>query len=87
MQVEHRFRARCRCSGNVFLPSRLTALAGFTELQLVGTALPDLPAWLAQLPALRWIALHPVSSAAHPHRRHPPGQIYLQTKMSNHHAM
>ena len=37
----------------MFLPSRLTALAGFTELQLVGTALPDLPGWLAQLPDLR----------------------------------
>ncbi len=54
----------CRCSGNVFLPSRLTALAGFTELQLVGTALPDLPAWLAQLPDLRWMpGLHPFCSA------------------------
>ena len=42
-----------RCSGNVFLPSRLTALAGFTELQLVGSALPDLPPWLAQMPELR----------------------------------
>ena len=40
-------------SGNVFLPSQLTALTAFTELQLVGSALPDLPAWLAQLPELR----------------------------------
>lgn len=44
---------KCRCAGSQFLPAELSGLSALTELSLVGTALPDLPPWLAELPALR----------------------------------
>ena len=35
------------------MPAELSGLSRLTELSLVGTNLPDLPSWIADLPTLR----------------------------------